>query len=386
MACLAMGTVAAPAGAAPLLLRAADKPRPSAEEVAEARRDVHEHQDRLGTAVARLAQARARLDELNAGAERLVEAYNGELVRLRQAEQALQAATDRLRAADAQVAEARAAVAALAAQSYGGVDLSQPMVIMVASGGGGLPGYLHQASTLHHLSAGQAEVLKELRDAQTAYGILQGQTRDAYGERLAVAGRAERAKAAAEEAVLRQQAETGGLREERDLLERRLTAARSTADRLARTRAASMERARFRRTSAAASKIAKVPKSASSSRMGDVAANWALTQLGKPYVWAADGPDSYDCSGLTMRAWEQVGVRLDHWTGTQWTSGPHIPTGDLRRGDLVFFGRITSNPGDIHHVGIYIGRGMMVHAPQTGDVVRIAPIWRSDLVGATRPT
>ena len=90
--------------------------------------------------------------------------------------------------------------------------------------------------------------------------------------------------------------------------------------------------------------------------MGDVAANWALTQLGKPYVWAADGPDSFDCSGLTMRAWEQAGVGIDHWTGTQWTSGPHVPLDQLRRGDLLFFGYVTDDPGTIHHVGMYVGR------------------------------
>ncbi|MFF5208465.1 C40 family peptidase [Streptosporangium sp. NPDC000396] len=118
---------------------------------------------------------------------------------------------------------------------------------------------------------------------------------------------------------------------------------------------------------------------------GDIAADWALTQLDKPYVWAGTGPRGYDCSGLTMRAWARVGVKMDHWTGTQWTSGRHVRLSQIRRGDLLFFGRSTRNPADISHVGIYIGRGLMVHAPQTGDVVRVAPIWRKDLVGATRP-
>ena len=86
-----------------------------------------------------------------------------------------------------------------------------------------------------------------------------------------------------------------------------------------------------------------------------------------------------------MRAWERAGVRLDHWTGTQWTSGPHVPIDRLQRGDLVFFGKVKGDPKSIHHVGIYIGDGLMVHAPRTGDVVRVAPIWRSDLFGATRP-
>ncbi|MEU9832489.1 C40 family peptidase [Streptosporangium sp. NPDC048047] len=118
---------------------------------------------------------------------------------------------------------------------------------------------------------------------------------------------------------------------------------------------------------------------------GDVVADWALTQLDKPYVWAASGPRGYDCSGLAMRAWERAGIRLDHWTGSQWSSGRRVRLDRLHRGDLLFFGRLTGNPADVRHVGIYIGGGLMVHAPQTGDVVRIAPMWRGDLIGATRP-
>lgn len=120
-------------------------------------------------------------------------------------------------------------------------------------------------------------------------------------------------------------------------------------------------------------------------RLGDLAANWALTQLGKPYVWAAAGPRAYDCSGLTMRAWQRAGIGLPHWTGTQWSSGPQVALASLRRGDLLFFGRYTGDPGTIRHVGIYIGGGQMVHAPKTGDVVRIASIWRPHLVGVVRP-
>ncbi|MEU9891302.1 C40 family peptidase [Sphaerisporangium sp. NPDC051011] len=124
---------------------------------------------------------------------------------------------------------------------------------------------------------------------------------------------------------------------------------------------------------------------AAAARLGDLAANWALTQLGKPYVWAAAGPRAYDCSGLTMRAWQRAGIALPHWTGTQWTAGPKIALSSLRRGDLLFFGRRTRDPGTIRHVGIYIGAGQMVHAPSTGDVVRVASIWRPHMVGVVRP-
>jgi cell wall-associated NlpC family hydrolase len=118
---------------------------------------------------------------------------------------------------------------------------------------------------------------------------------------------------------------------------------------------------------------------------GNIAADWALRQLGKPYEWAAAGPDAFDCSGLVMRAWEQAGVGLGHWTGSQWTSGPHVPLDQLRRGDLVFFAYNTGEPATIHHVGIYIGGGMMVDAPTQGEDVRIEPIHESGLIGATRP-
>jgi cell wall-associated NlpC family hydrolase len=119
---------------------------------------------------------------------------------------------------------------------------------------------------------------------------------------------------------------------------------------------------------------------------GDAAADWALSQLGQPYQWGAAGPGSYDCSGLAMEAWARAGVRLLHWTGYQWVSGPHVPLARLRRGDLVFYAYNIADPATIHHVGIYIGHGQMVDAPFTGSFVRIDSIHAfPGLIGATRP-
>lgn len=227
----------------------------------------------------------------------------------------------------------------------------------------------------------------------------------AWYERRKAAERAAAAKRAAEEAVARQVAETRRIEADRARLDRQAKAETIVAERLAGKRVAVLkwtrvakQRARQgkRRSAAVARKRARfvaargtVPtwplNTTWQAARGDIAADWALTQLDKPYLWAATGPGSYDCSGLTMQAWARAGVRLDHWTGTQWTSGRHVQLSQVRRGDLLFFGRITRDPGDISHVGIYIGRGLMVHAPQTGDVVRVAPIWRRDLIGATRP-
>ena len=105
----------------------------------------------------------------------------------------------------------------------------------------------------------------------------------------------------------------------------------------------------------------------------------ARAQLGKPYQYAAAGPDSFDCSGLTMYAWASAGVSLPHSSAAQYTSLPHVSMSDLQPGYLVFYG------SPIHHVGIYAGGGTYIHAPQTGDVVKASSIYRSDYRGAARP-
>lgn len=109
--------------------------------------------------------------------------------------------------------------------------------------------------------------------------------------------------------------------------------------------------------------------------------NIALSKLGCPYEWAAAGPDSFDCSGFTMWCYARVGVSLPHSSRAQIDVGQRVSRDNLAPGDLVFFGR-----SSIHHVGIYIGGGEFVHAPNTGDVVKISSLdARSDYVGACRP-
>ena len=77
------------------------------------------------------------------------------------------------------------------------------------------------------------------------------------------------------------------------------------------------------------------PDSPASSQQGNIAADWALSQIGKPYQWGGAGPYAYDCSGLTMVAWAQAGVFLLHYTGYQWEDGVHVPLDNLQRGDLL---------------------------------------------------
>ena len=116
----------------------------------------------------------------------------------------------------------------------------------------------------------------------------------------------------------------------------------------------------------------------SGNSVGVQALRWALSKVGDMYLWGAAGPDRFDCSGLVMWAYEHVGIQLDHFTGDQWNEGVHISRSQLQPGDLVFFFP------DIGHVGLYVGNGLMVDAPQTGQPVQVQPVFWSAYVGAVR--
>jgi cell wall-associated NlpC family hydrolase len=116
-----------------------------------------------------------------------------------------------------------------------------------------------------------------------------------------------------------------------------------------------------------------IPKGTSAEAKAAIA--YAYNQLGKPYVWAAAGPDSFDCSGLTMMAWQQGGIALPHFAAAQYQLTQHIfDITKLQPGDLVFWG---TSPNTIHHVALYIGNDQIIQAPHTGDVVKISPLYAS---------
>ena len=111
----------------------------------------------------------------------------------------------------------------------------------------------------------------------------------------------------------------------------------------------------------------------------------ALGQVGKPYRWGATGPGSFDCSGLTGFAYAHAGLTLPRTSRQQWSAGKHVQTEGLRPGDLVFWAHDPADPATIHHVGMYVGQGLMVHAPHTGALVRVDALRPSGYAGATRP-
>jgi peptidoglycan DL-endopeptidase CwlO len=112
--------------------------------------------------------------------------------------------------------------------------------------------------------------------------------------------------------------------------------------------------------------------------IGAQALQYALTRQGDEYVWGAAGPTQFDCSGLVVWAFSQIGISLPHYTGYLWNSGVHIARADIEPGDLLFFF------ADISHVGIDVGDGYMIDAPTFGEPVQIQPIDWAAFDGAVR--
>jgi cell wall-associated NlpC family hydrolase len=111
---------------------------------------------------------------------------------------------------------------------------------------------------------------------------------------------------------------------------------------------------------------------------------YSLRFLGVPYRWGGADPSGFDCSGLTQYVWARFGVQMPHYTVSQFRAFPRVPPGQEAPGDLVFFRGARGEPPG--HEGLYLGQGRFVHAPHTGDVVRVAELAaRDDYMGAVRP-
>lgn len=137
----------------------------------------------------------------------------------------------------------------------------------------------------------------------------------------------------------------------------------------------------------AASYVATTPVVDAPSEAAAVAINYALDQIGTPYVWGGETPGvGFDCSGLTQAAYAAAGIQIPRTSTAQWTTLPHVPLNDIEPGDLVFFEPGEFSPGLPGHVGIYLGNNEMVNAPYTGADVRIDSLAGAQPFGAARPT
>jgi cell wall-associated NlpC family hydrolase len=268
-----------------------------------------------------------------------------------------------------------AVIARAASDMYatGGIDPSMQM--MVSSNP---EDFLLQAQSLDQVMRTQDA---ELRRAETAQLALQ------------------QTKTRADQELSRLRGLQADAQKERDTANAKLADAQQLLSRLKaeqRQRLAALQAQRAREAAAAArtaptppsnpspspSASAPQPTSSSASGRGSSAVAYALAQLGKPYVFGAAGPSAFDCSGLTMAAWATAGVSLPHAVSGQYAATTRVDSSALIPGDLVFF------YSGLHHVGIYVGNGMFVHAANPTDGVvedsLFSSYWQSVYQGAGR--
>ncbi len=414
---------------------------PSAQDVAKAKAAVGSTAQQVGVLEAQLAQSQAKLEALGVAVGQAAEAYDGAMYALQQAQQQAASASRAAATAQADLAAARQQVGELGAAAYkSGGTLAMYAAFLTGSSPDGLLG---AASTVQVLANRQDAVLDRVRAQQVVTQVLDKQASDALAGVQQAAEKARVAKAAVEARVAQQSTQVQQLTAQTTSLSRQLatlqarstqlTAARQAGlARLAQERAAraaelARQQAAARAAAAAAAAGSKnagsnsggsngggsngdgssgsgggsgsgsygngngsaasapVGSSSGTAAGGLAAVAFARAHLGDAYVWAAAGPSTWDCSGLTMMAWRAGGVPMPHYAAAQYAQGAKVSRDQLRPGDLVFFASDPNDYTSIYHVGIYIGGGQMIEAPYTGSVVRISSIDRPSLFGFARP-
>lgn len=305
------------------------------------------------------AQAMAQLRAFNEQFEKVTEQYNDARILLAKRAAASKAATRKAQAAAQVVGAYRTQVKRLVRSE----TRSDPFGTFGAMLSSGSPGdFAAQASIIDVVATRRAAVLTEAAKASAAAARADSDAKAA----TAAAAKLTRELAARRADLSRRAAQSKALFERLSATERRAFLDAQSADRASRTET---------RSAPVSEAAVNVPVSG---RAG-VAVAAAKSKLGSPYAWGASGPSSFDCSGLTMYAWGQAGVSLPHSSSMQMSSGTRVSLSALQPGDLVFYG------SPVHHVAIYVGGGQVIHAPQTGDVVRYASVDMMTPSGATRP-
>jgi cell wall-associated NlpC family hydrolase len=346
---------------------------PSAGQVASAQAAAQGAQGQVDTVAAQLAAARSAEAAMDVRAETAVEAYNGAVVAQQRA--AAKAAATSVAARDADAAEraARDAVGMLAAQQY--TDGGPPQLA-------GFAGLLaardpYSAELAAEAAQGVAEQAGQAlqQAAATAVATRAADTAAQQANTAAAAATAKVAatRTAAQQQLAAQQAQVAVMDAQHTALLSGLADAQRVALQLTEARAQALA-AQAARLAALAKQPAGPPPAAPKSADVQKVLAFARSALGLPYVWGGAGPQNYDCSGLTMRAWQRGGVDLPHFAADQYVDSHPVTYRQLQLGDLVFWSH-DGSPQGIYHVALYTGNDTIIEAPRTGDVVKTASLW-----------
>jgi peptidoglycan DL-endopeptidase CwlO len=310
-----------------------------------------------------LDEVKVQVDDLHHKAEQATERYNAATDELAGIQRRLASAEADVERQQAKVAELAADMGGFAAASYRAGGIDPTLSALMASDPGD---FLARASVVDAFANQQADQLATV---------------------AAERRRLEQNRLLADEELNRLTAVEAELAEQQATVEKHLADAQRLLDSLEAEQRAALEAEQAERARVAAAEQASrggghesdVPPDVPASGRAQVAVDFALAQLGEPYSYGSEGPDSWDCSGLTMKAWAQAGVSLPRSSSAQIGVGTRVSKSQLQPGDLVFF------YSPISHVGIYLGNGQIVHATHPGDVVSVDPMSYMPFSGATRP-
>ena len=319
---------------------------------------------------AEVAAIERELASIDSRVGHAAEAYNGARWRMGQVQQRIAANRRDLSRAQRDLTASRRALVDRVRKLYREGDPSTIEIVLASESVGSA---LDQANLLRRIETQDARVVSDIRAFRER--VKQARVQLIADRRQARREVAERLKARQRvEALLRRRQAV--LSRARGDLGRMLAAQRAAERRqaeISRRRAVAAQQS----TSQAGAVIASGPLPSGTGNAS--AASVAMQYLGVPYVWGGASPSGFDCSGLASYAYAQIGKSVPHYTGAIWAAFPKVPSDQLQAGDLVFY-------NGLGHMGIYIGNGQYVHAPHTGDVVKVSSMSdRGDYVGAVRP-
>ncbi|AWZ07391.1 MULTISPECIES: C40 family peptidase [unclassified Streptomyces] len=292
------------------------------------------------------SQVKADVDRLYEEAEAATERYNGAKEKADEAQLSLTGLQGETARKTDQLNSARSTLGSMAATQYRSGTLGAAVQLAMSDDP---QEYLDRAALITRAGNRNAAELATMRRRLDEVGKLEEQASGRLADLRA------------------RQGELAGHKAE---IEEKLTAAQRLLAKLT-----AEERAAYE----AGPAVARTPAPPSDGSRAARAVAFAYGAIGKPYVWGATGPGSFDCSGLTQAAWRAAGVSLPRTTYTQINAGQRISRDQLAPGDLVFF------YSGVTHVGLYIGNGQMIHAPRPGSTVRLAPVDSMPWAGASRP-
>ncbi|POX46878.1 C40 family peptidase [Streptomyces sp. Ru72] len=287
-----------------------------------------------------LDEVKSKVDKLYEDAEKATEQYNGAKEKQEQLQKEISTLQDKVARGQDELNKLRDGIGTMASAQYRTGSIDPSLQLFLSSNP---DDYLDKASTLDQLSSQQVEALKKIQEKQRELAQERQEATDKLKDLAAT------------------RAELGKKKQE---VQGKLAAAQKLLNSLTAQQRAALQDDQNRASRASERTALSVSVGVGSGRAG-AAFSAAQTQVGKPYVYGATGPNAYDCSGLTSWAYAQAGVSIPRTSQEQANIGTRIySVNDLKVGDLVFFFN------DLHHVALYAGNGQVLHAPRTGTVVR----------------